>query len=626
MFTLIVEQDVDMMRSTFIAYGLAELIYRIPPPGTSIDVVVENRSGYYEVRSSIDLQQLLNYVRTVNRLPVLIDPILKFTKKEKESIEQGTPSESYSSRYIPVGATSWIDFDKEASLSQNSHGSGYRVEGQENAAKRLLPLWRRIAEDYSGKNLTKTYLQLVHSWQSLHGDSAIQFLQLVALYYSGNPSDQSEAVRMWQRIKRKLDYALPKYIGSKTTALAIISPSTSRGSRSTSNAKAPNQVQFELPWWDIYFAFAGFMVAGMPYRANRDPKKSSAKVDLLTCYPIPRQITVRTLHSLMIEYRKSNRVEYLIRSSHMPHQRTEILNGLIFGQEFLLGQLRNTQEALQSRRIPKQPDVLDSVVTYHYKHLGKAPIPFNEASFRLPNWVSANSTSKQLDSALNLLKEHYQLIDRLQQRNKEGRWSVTTDELQVIEKYGEFVAYGDASSWIDFCSAYGEHWFLTFTVRQDKTKFKRLVSLYVDVVEDTLRHMNHNYSEIFENRGFREIAAAIRECTVRLIWRTKRMSSPEHSHFKIRYGLGHDIRQVAHDKRLLLQFLSDFINDYQSESFNILSSAGEDRGRDISPGSLEEFSKLLEIHNSDLIARLLVAEGYAFRRPRKDANHPGKTS
>ncbi len=120
-------------------------------------------------------------------------------------------------------------------------------------------------------------------------------------------------------------------------------------------------------------------------------------------------------------------------------------------------------------------------------------------------------------------------------------------------------------------------------------------------------------SPILESEGFRNIAYAIRQSTVTAQYRKNKMDDRRYA---VRYGLGRDLVRQSQYPVDFISALSDFLHAYNAESAQVMENRSGPYRRSIKTSDIEEITRLIDEHGSDVIAKLLVAFGYA-RVPRQ---------
>lgn len=141
--------------------------------------------------------------------------------------------------------------------------------------------------------------------------------------------------------------------------------------------------------------------------------------------------------------------------------------------------------------------------------------------------------------------------------------------------------------------------------------------LSLDLVKKTMMNTQQgkNYCLILENEGFRHIAIAIRNCTIQLHY--FKDVKQQRSAFKVRHGLGNDLRRRAHNADEFIEDLSSFVHDYMRESSNVKVKTGKSRPF-ITNEDLYQIITLVSEFGSRVIANLLVAVGYVSDVNRKN--------
>ena len=125
-----------------------------------------------------------------------------------------------------------------------------------------------------------------------------------------------------------------------------------------------------------------------------------------------------------------------------------------------------------------------------------------------------------------------------------------------------------------------------------------------------------NLREILDSPGFINIARAIRESTVRVqYWKNKKNDK----RYTVRYGLGRDLVRQSQYPTDFVAALSEFILNYNAENAQVLERYPEERYPqyknkyrwDVQTRDMDEIVELIDEHGSNLVAKLLVAYGYA---------------
>lgn len=601
---LYVEKDTDLMRSTLMAFGLAEWLNTLIEAGSGAAITVQDAGGAYVVSSDVTPEGLLARVHRLGFLPPLIPAIHKpLTATEQKLFEQGVTLEDVRRRYVPAGFPGdVVDYGAEkgkAEQESQARRSKSREEGATAVRHPNFPLWAHLCSYFGkGSAMRIAYPLVVHAWNAHQGEAAIALAELILRYFGDVPADAQAAQSGWlDSIKPALDYQdfeLFAWAKRETTvsALTIVSPSTAKGLYSTSAATVRDENTPDIFWLDIYFAFAGYMAVGMPYRIGSD---------VVLYYPLPRRIAYHEVRSLMADYRDSGAARHLYDiSGVLPRAKADALAQITFYQQMVEHYRRN---APGRRRI----NAIDALVGYFYKDL-TSQIPFDETTYALPRWLPLDADAAQLEQASDVLAEHRRLIEAVR-----GEYA---EELVIFSHYHRFITLGDPDDWIEFAIGYSQH---RFKKLPDATWMPFLtdsvfaITLHNAQQEDSTMQDKKDYRPILENPGFQSIANAINSCTVYL--RYVKDVKKQNVAFKVRHGLGDDLRRNAHNPDQFIADLSEFIHDYSQESASVQANTGETRPF-VTANDLVDVSGLVAEYGSRVVANLLVAAGYASRYER----------
>lgn len=608
---LYVEKDTDLMRSTFVAYGLADLLWRTPEAGSGIDVVITDLGSAYQLETVFSRDNLLGWVNK-RGLPQLLPPIVKpLSEKERKAVEAGALLAEVQRRYVPAGfhEDQIIDYGAQkdaAAETRQARKTKTRQEGDPQQRHRDFPLWAHLCSYFGKGSAMRTgYPLALHAWHSHQGEAALTLYDMILNGYASYPN-QIDAMRdEWQAsIKPALaymDFDLFNWGGptADVSALSIISPSTAQGSYTMHGARVLNTGTPEVFWLEVYLAFAGFMAVGMPYNAGKD---------VLLYYALPRQIRFTRLRQILMDYRDSQEVQRLYDySNFMPRAKVDALSQINFYISMVKHYLKNPPNA-------RHINTISGVVGYYYKDIS-SHIPFDETTFAFPAWLPPSADATALQEALDILQGreeegkkrpgHLDLIEKLR-----GDYA---EELIIINHYRRFAAQGNPDNWIEFAITYSQH---RFNLMEDSGWMPHLS---LDILERTLMNYSTStdrtdYSPIFETLGFQNIARAIRSCTVQL--RYFKDVKKQQIAFKVRHGLGDDLRRSAHNADEFIHALGAFVHDYQRETYNVEANTGDKRPH-ITDEDLTEVVGLIPQFGSKVVANLLVAAGYASAFERK---------
>ena len=109
------------------------------------------------------------------------------------------------------------------------------------------------------------------------------------------------------------------------------------------------------------------------------------------------------------------------------------------------------------------------------------------------------------------------------------------------------------------------------------------------------------------------ILAISSQCLALHLSRKKKMDDRRYT---VRYGLGRDLVRQSQYPTDFIAALSDFLHAYNAESAQVMENRSGPYRRSIKTSDIEEITRLIDEYGSDVIAKLLVAFGYA-RVPRQ---------
>jgi hypothetical protein len=597
---LYVEKDTDLMRSTFVAVGLATLFEKLPRPYAKNIRIIDMGSAY-AIDIPYEREDALNFAREYGHLPAILPVIHKpLSQGELKEVEKGTSIEEMRLYYEPRNARKHgqvpIDYGAEKQkLVDNKPQKGERQEGDVAKRPRDYPVWAHLCSYFGkGSAMRKTYPSILHAWHAHEGDNAVRLLEVImGVYGESNAVEEGEI--FWKKeILPLLNY--PDFqLETRVTASALVAPSTVQGISMTTGAGSLNNNPLDNFWLDVYFAFAGYLKVGLPYNVGDD---------VLLYYPLPHDIRLSRLVGEVEKHRDDAHARNLYQfSGYMMRPKLDALAHISFYRSVV-------EHTRNNRPLPEEGEVgewMSGLVGYFYKNVA-TQIPFDEVIFALPRWLPLNDLSdEQLGVAEQLLSDHYELINRIR-----GAKDLTGDELKVLGAYREFITLGTPQAWVKFVNEYHFYYF-------SKIEDMRYLSLLtLSIVEDTLMNMQSDttdYRPILTNEGFRNIAKVIRDCTVQAQYRSgKDKSYP----FNVRYGLGDDLLRKAHSPAEFLGELNKFLHDYARESSNVQADTGQSRSF-YTDSDLLALVELISQYGSQVVASLLVATGYASSYDRKSA-------
>jgi hypothetical protein len=269
--------------------------------------------------------------------------------------------------------------------------------------------------------------------------------------------------------------------------------------------------------------------------------------------------------------------------------------------EVLLGH----HEVVPSKR-GRPRNVIAGLNSAYFQNLGSAKGVSNLSFIGLPEWVEVQDESDR-KLWLEVLREHESILSpsRLDESRSEAH--------SLLKQYRDFLSMGLLEHFLEFLVDYGAYalgvadrnkpiqWFTTNLLRR----------VFMGLDNDT-----GSLGEILDNPGFQSIAAAIRRSTRGALY-AKKLSGDRT--YEVRYGLAQELKRKALYKSEFAAALAAFISEYMTENLRA-ADRGKRQRPAVTTSDLEQVIELMDKHDSETVAMLLIAYGYA-KEPR-DADEP----
>ncbi len=338
--------------------------------------------------------------------------------------------------------------------------------------------------------------------------------------------------------------------------------------------------------------YAGWFIGAVAVYPKANEK---AKIDDLKILVVqPADIELETLRQVMVNFRKDFRGGGAVQ--------VDILAALTLTETLL----KHDEHKTFKRGRPR--DLISGFQTAYFQNLGSAKGVTNISFIALPAWVrlDGDEADEQRKTWLDVLEEHRQVIRNLDESHSEER--------NLLERYRDFLSGQDVRAFLEFLSNYGPH------VLRLADKGKYALWMTTDHLGRVLQNMEsqkNNLNEIITNSGFQSVAGAIRRATRTALY-TRKLSG--NRTYEVHYGLAQELKRNAATKTRFMAALSDFVTEYMTE--NLRAADRGKRGRaPVTTEDLLEVGKLLDVHDSQMVAMLLIAYGYA-KEPREETPEP----
>ena len=407
--------------------------------------------------------------------------------------------------------------------------------------------------------------------------------RLLCDLFSQSPNDLDTAVATWKQL------AKPYKWDDQATASQFFNPSQGKGI----NRPQPDSVGLGnlSGFWLLEFLKAiGFYHTAFTGRVkNSDDRK--------TYVPAPGRSSLRAREAVQDQFRKKMRFnETAVRADIF----TIIRYLQAFIQQVEAAQPDTANPFLAMMGKPQRPsNFLRGFHVVYYKSLGTAAATMNIAFLNLPGWVEIRQPD-DVPIFQEILEEHTKIIEQFAENKGE--------ELDLLQRFRDFIVADNLGPFFEFTTAYSS-WLISagekpgFPPRKFSTHNLRRLLVSVQP----------KLSEILDSPGFQNIAYAIRQSTIIAQYRKKEGDR----RYDVRYGLGRDLVRQSQYPDEFIAALSDFLHKYNAENAQVMETRSGPYRKSVQTGDIQGILRLIDQHGSDLIAKLLVAYGYA-REPRPD--------
>ena len=208
----------------------------------------------------------------------------------------------------------------------------------------------------------------------------------------------------------------------------------------------------------------------------------------------------------------------------------------------------------------------------------------------------------------DLLEEHQRIVSSLD----EGK----SEQYRLLKAYRNFMSGRDLDAFFQFTGIYS-------TLLMSRLERREWAPHFLTSnLEVLIMGHDKKLKPILENRGFQNLATAIRRSTVTPQYFKARGDSRL---YEIRYGLGAELlRQAAYPDRFM-QALSEFMHAFNRENAQINERYGNKppiRRSQISTEDIAQVVALVDEYGSQTVGNLLVAFGYAREPKEVDQQQP----
>jgi hypothetical protein len=246
--------------------------------------------------------------------------------------------------------------------------------------------------------------------------------------------------------------------------------------------------------------------------------------------------------------------------------------------------------------------VVSGFYVTQYKLLSRnAYTALNLAFIGLPRWTEETTTHEQVTLLKEVIEEHRNVISAID----EGR----SDGYNLLLQYRDFLSGRQLAAFFEFAAGYSQ-----YLTSEWEAGHRWVRPFRTDFLGRLIVNHQRKLKDIIENRGFQNVAYAIRYSTIIPQGRKARKES---SLYDIRYGLGRELKQKANRRDDFVVTLGDFLHIYNAENAQKLENTGQQMRRDLRTEDVAAVVELIDEYGPQVVCNLLVAYGYA-REPREE--------
>lgn len=355
------------------------------------------------------------------------------------------------------------------------------------------------------------------------------------------------------------------------SVLQVLNPTQGKGvNKSKASGITPSGVKG--PWEIEYLKLIGFHQISLPRIVDEDVK--------IFCV-IPKRI-----------YWKDLQVINSLFDRTLEPKNSLILYDILTIVEYIINILKYTKEKEYIFELTSKQKLINGFYTAYFKNMGKVKSLANINLYKYPNWINISN----LESYINLFIEHKEQISLLSSREED-----------ILLAYRNFLSSEKINDLVEFFSKYSI--FLMKSLASKKFYIKPFLLINLNILMSSLKE-GKTFSDIFENKGFLNIAKAIRNATINAMY----AHSKGDKKFEVHYGMAQDLKRKSMNKEDLIIYISQFISFYNKETEMVISrfdlKTGETR-RKVSTSDLKDIIGLIDKYGAEMVGNLLLAYGYA---------------
>lgn len=595
--TFYIDKTTGTFADELLAAGFLRLLENLFSQQDVVDPdIAQTDYGHYyqiQVQPALDGDRLDESVN-----PFVLAPILRTTKNKTQLPD--LPDDSF---YV-------VDYEVEKERRdsffaiygglESSLKRAYAIGDDDNFPFASLPAapherWNVFALLNAPPMPINGYNQLLTQWLSVgEAQQAGNVCRLVCDLFSQTPNNVDAAISDWKQLSKPYSWQ------EQATASQFFNPSQGKGI----NKIQPDGVGLGnvSNFWllELLKAVGFYHIAFTGRVKGADDRK--------TYVPAVGRSSLRARERVQKQFEKKIRFgETAVRA--------DILTVIRYVQAFIEWvEAAQSETASETEKMllalmgkTKRPsDFLRGFHVVFYKSLGTAAATMNIAFLNLPGWVEIRQP-EDVTLFQEILEEQVRIVQQFAENKGE--------EITLLQRFRDFIVADNLDPFFEFTTAYSS-WLMSagekpgFPPRKFSTHNLRRL----------LMSVQPQLSEILESPGFVNIAYAIRQSTIIAQYRKKEGDR----RYDVRYGLGRDLVRQSQYPNEFVAALSDFLHNYNAENAQVMETRSGPYRRSVQTSDIQDILQLIDKHGSDLVAKLLVAYGYAretrLQEEKQDAN------
>lgn len=257
-----------------------------------------------------------------------------------------------------------------------------------------------------------------------------------------------------------------------------------------------------------------------------------------------------------------------------------------------------------SRRTPRQ--IIRGLQLSFFKSLGTAAALMNDSFLPLPDWFVIENQD-DIDAYLLICQEPY---GTGKGKGDYGPLSLLkenrSDDVELLQKYRRWLTSGILGDLLEFHSSYASWLLRKLASNEFALAFRE------SILHRLLIKGYPEVKDIIESPGFKSIAQAIRNSTVKAVWeKQQKRPQPREIHFGFSQKLKQRIKGGAPE---FISAISEFIQKHNWEVANLYGG----KRHSVSDKDIDQLVLLTNDHGAELVGMLLLA--YGFSRSEAAAN------